>query len=265
MYSNGQSFIRLLLSFLLVATLSACADRVNLFDGLSQEEGNEIYSSLLEAGIPAEKNTNKQGTFITVPKQMSSEALRILEKKGLPRDKKTSIGEVFKKDSMISSPLEERARYLYALSQELEQTVMRMDGVLSARVHIVLPERSNPGEALSPSSAAVFVKYADGASFPAYVPKVRELIFRSIPGLKGDAQTSVTIAAVPSEAKVDNCVPLLWYGPMALHPDDKVYFLSIIYLIFGAWALSLGIVWLQAKDPADWPESLLKFKSRFMK
>lgn len=256
---------RMLLVVMVVLATSACAERVNLFDGLSQEEGNEIYSSLLEAGVPAEKSTNKQGTFITVPKQMSSEALRILEKKGLPRDKKTSIGEVFKKESMISSPLEERARYLYALSQELEQTIMRMDGVLSARVHIVLPERANPGEALSPSSAAVFVKYADGSSLPAYVPKVRELVFRSIPGLRGDPQTSVTVAAVPSEAKIDNCVPLLWYGPMALHPDDKVYFLSIVYLLLGMWGLSLGIVWLQAKDPSEWPESLQKFKSRFMK
>lgn len=257
--------IRYVLFAFFAALLSACSDRANLFTGLSQSEGNEIYSTLLEAGIPAEKSLDKEGTFITVPQQMASEALAILDKKGLPRDKKTSIGEVFKKDSMISSPLEERARYLYALSQELEQTVMDMDGVLSARVHIVLPERSNPGEALSPSSAAVFVKYADGASFPAYVPKVRELIFKSIPGLSGDAQSSVTIAAVPSEAKVDNCVPLLWYGPVALHPEDKFYFLSIIYLFFGMWALSLGMVWLQAKDPADWPESLIKFKSRFMK
>jgi type III secretion protein J len=250
---------------LLAFGLSACADRISLFEALTQEEANEIYSSLLEVGIPAEKGSNKQGSFISVPKQLSSDALRILEKKGLPRDKKTSIGEVFKKESMISSPLEERARYLFALSQELEQTLMRMDGVLSARVHIVLPERSNPGEPLTPSSAAVFVKYADGASFPAYITRVRELIFKSIPGLSGDPATSVTVAAVPSENTKSLCLPLLWYGPMALHPDDKVYFLSLMYLFFIMWGLSLGIVWLQAKDIADWPESLAKLRSRFMK
>ena len=258
-------FSRVLAIAVLLLGMAACSSRVSLFEGLTQEEGNEIYATLLEAGVPAEKLANKQGTFITVPKQMSSEALRILEKKGLPRDKKTSIGEVFKKDSMISSPLEERARYLYALSQEIEQTLLRMDGVISARVHIVLPERSNPGEALSPSSAAVFVKYAENANFPAYVPRVRELVFKSIPGLKGDPQTSVTVAAVPSQAKVDNCVPLLWYGPMALHPDDKFYFIGLMYLILFAWVLSLGMVWLQAKDPSEWPEALNKLKSRFKK
>lgn len=259
------SLRRLLVACFLLAAVTACSSRVSLFEGLTQEEGNEIYATLLEAGVPAEKLANKQGTFITVPQQMSSEALRILEKKGLPRDKKTSIGEVFKKDSMISSPLEERARYLYALSQEIEQTLMRMDGVISARVHIVLPERANPGEALSPSSAAVFVKYAENATFPAYVPRVRELVFKSIPGLKGDPQTSVTVAAVPSQAKIDNCVPLVWYGPLALHPDDKIYFISLMYLVLAVWILSLGVVWLQAKDPSEWPDVLNKIRSRFTK
>lgn len=257
--------MKAVLLFIAVFVLGGCSDRNTLFNGLNQAESNEIYSALLEAGIPAEKGANKEGAFITVPEKLSSDALRVLEKKGLPRDKKTSIGEVFKKESMISTPLEERARYLYALSQELEETLMNMDGVLSARVHIVLPERNNPGETLSPSSAAVFVKYTDGASFPAYIPRVRELIFKSIPGLQGDPFTSITVAAIPSEASIDNCLPLVWFGPVALHADDRVYFLVLFYLVAFIWALSLGIVWLQAKDVSDWPESLQKFKSRFKK
>lgn len=256
---------RILCILIAVLSLQACADNIVLFSSLSQEEGNEIYSALLAAGIPVEKLKDKEGIGISVPSQMSSEALKILDSKGLPRDKKTSIGEVFKKDSMISSPLEERARYLYALSQELEKTLMSMDGVLASRVHIVLPERANPGEALSPSSAAVFVKYTQGSSFPAYVPRVRELIFNSIPGITGDPHTSITVAAIPSEASVDNGLSLLWYGPMALRSEDRVYFLVIAYLLGGLWILSLGIVWLQAKDESEWPPSLLKLKSRITK
>ena len=258
--------LRPLLLVLSLLSLQACSSGTTvLFSGLTQEEGNEIYSLLLQVGIPAEKGSDKTGTNISVPKALSSDALRILQAKGLPRDKRSSIGEVFKKESMISSPLEERARYLYALSQELEQTLMRMDGVLSARVHIVLPERTNPGEPLSPSSAAVFIKYDPRTSLPAYVPRIRELIFKSIPGISGDPHTSVSVAAVPSENLQENCLPLLWYGPMAIHPEDRWVFLTVTYLLLGLWMLSLALVWLQSRQTSDWPPLLLKIKNGLFK
>lgn len=249
----------------LVFLLQACSGSTTLFNGLNQDEANEIYSTLLGVGIPAEKNASKEGVAISVPESLSSEALMVLQSKGLPRDQKSSIGEVFKKDSMISSPLEERARYLYALSQELERTLMRMDGVLTSRVHMVLPERTAPGEPLSPSSAAVFIKYDQRTSFPAYVPRVRELVFNSIPGLTGDAHTTVSVVAVPSENLQENCVSLLWYGPMAIHPADRWVFITVMYLFIFLWALSIAIVWLQARSPENWPVWLQKIRQRLIK
>ncbi len=250
---------------LLAILLHACSSNTVLFSALEQDEANQIYSTLLEVGIPAERETTKTGVTVTVPRSMSSEALKILQSKGLPRDKKSSMGEVFRKESMISSPLEERARYLYALSQELERTLMRMDGVISSRVHIVLPERTNPGEPLTPSSAAVFVKYDQRTSFQAYIPRVRELVFNSIPGLSGDAHTAVSVAAVPAENLQENCIALLWYGPVAIHPSDRWVFLTVMYLIIGLWCLSITMVWLQARDVKDWPETLKKLHAKFNK
>ncbi|WP_334118558.1 type III secretion system inner membrane ring lipoprotein SctJ [Limnobacter sp.] len=245
--------------------LQACSDRTVLFTGLSEPEANEIYAHLLAAGIPAEKSKAKDGSSVSVPKNLSSTALNLTQAHGLPRDKKTSLGQVFKKENMISSPLEERARYLYALSQELEDTLMQIDGVLAAKVHIVLPERANPGEPLTPSSAAVFVKYSENAQFPAYIPKVRDMVFRSIPGITGDAQGSVTVTAVPSEIKVDECVPLVWYGPIAISAEDKGYFLLMTYLILFMWMLSVGMTWLQAKGVDQWPSVLKSLHARFKK
>ena len=259
-----QRFSVLLIGVVLALTLSACTSKTVLFSGIGQEEANEIYSTLVKAGVPTEKSADKQGHIITVPQALASDALKILEARGLPHDKRTTLGDVFKKEGMISSPLEERARYLHALSQELEKTLLNMDGVLSARVHIVLPERTAPGEPLAPSSAAVFVKYENGTAFPAYVGKVRELVFKSIPGITGDPHTSVTVAAVPSDARADTGVTLIWYGPLAMHPDDKVYFLSLIYLTATLWALSLMLVWLQGKKEEDWPEFLRRIKQRFL-
>lgn len=245
--------------------LQGCSDRTVLFTGLSEAEANEIYSHLLIAGIPAEKSKTKDGSSVTVPKSVSAAALALTQAQGLPRAKKASIGEVFKKENMISSPLEERARYLYALSQDLEDTLMRVDGVVSSKVHIVLPERTNPGEPLSPSSAAVFVKYSPGSNLPAYIPQLREMVFKGIPGLVGDPQTSVTVTAVPSEAKADVCVPLVWYGPVAISAADKMYFLIVAYTILLMWALSIGITWLHAKDVDQWPAVLKALYTRVKK
>ncbi|HEX4878580.1 MAG TPA: type III secretion inner membrane ring lipoprotein SctJ [Limnobacter sp.] len=239
-----------------LALLQGCSGRTTLFAGLSEAEANEIYVYLLAAGIPANKSKTKEGIAISVPESQSASALALTRANGLPRDKKESLCDVFKKENMISSPLEERARYLCALSQELEDTIMKMDGVLSAKVHIVLPERSSPGEPISPSSAAVFVKYLEGARFPLYVPKVREMVFKSIPGIVGDPHRNVTVTAVESEVKADECVPLVWYGPMAITEADKGYFIAITYLFLLMWMLSIGITWLHAKGVDQWPPIL---------
>ncbi|MFH7423056.1 EscJ/YscJ/HrcJ family type III secretion inner membrane ring protein, partial [Pseudomonas syringae pv. tagetis] len=50
-------------------------------------------------------------------------------------------------------------RYIYALSQELEASLSQIDGVIVARVHVLLPERIAPGEPVQPASAAVFIKH----------------------------------------------------------------------------------------------------------
>lgn len=255
---------RLLVMSVISFLVASCSSRTVLFSGLEQHEGNEIYSALVKAGIPAEKTQEKTGVVIAVPRNLSSDALKILEARGLPHDKRTSIGEVFKKEGMISSPLEEKARYLHALSQELEKTLLNIDGVLSARVHIVLPERVNPGEPVAPSSAAVFVKYENGTSFPAYVGRVRELVFKSIPSISGDPHTSITVAAVPSDARADTGVTLIWYGPIAMHPDDRAYFLSLLYMTIIAWSISLLLVWLQAKPEDQWPAIFRKIKAKVM-
>jgi type III secretion protein J len=265
MRTSAAQLILTCITLIALTFLQGCSGRSTLFAGLSEAEANEIYVHLLAAGIPASKNKTKEGISISVPESQSASALALTRAHGLPRDKKESIGEVFKKQNMISSPLEERARYLYALSQELEDTIMKMDGVLSAKVHIVLPERTSPGEPASPSSAAVFVKYLQGARFPLYIPKVREMVFKSIPGITGDPHSNVTVTAVESEVKADECVPLVWYGPMAITEADKGYFIVITYLFLLMWMLSIGITWLHAKGVDQWPSILKRLVEKVKK
>lgn len=183
---------------LLVATalLIACSAKVELMMAVPEAEANEALAALLNASIPAEKVPGKEGMVgLRVDGSQVARAVDVLRSQGLPRERFAGMGDVFKKEGLISSPLEERARYLYALSQELSSTISRIDGVVAARVHVVLPERSPTGDQTSPSSAAVFIKHRDKVNLDAVQPQIRRLVTNSIPGLTAE---KVSLILVPS-------------------------------------------------------------------
>lgn len=195
----------LLLGVLLL--LAACGARVDLFSAANESEANEVLSVLLDAGISARKTTTKEGISISVDGPEVARALDILGSRGLPRARFQGMGQIFRKEGLVSSPLEERARYIYALSEELTNTLSQMDGVLTARVHVVLPERGGVGETTTPSTAAVFIKHQTGYSLDALQPQIRKLVTHAIPGLTEDR---VSIALVSAQPPVGNAVqPLL--------------------------------------------------------
>lgn len=93
--------------------------------------------------------------------------------------------------------MEERARLNYAKAQELSGTLSEIDGVLVARVHVVLPEeRDGLGKKSSPASASVFIKHAADVQLDAYVPQVKQLVNNGIEGLSYDR---ISVVLVPSQ------------------------------------------------------------------
>ena len=186
--------------FVGVLLLAACGSRVELFSSASESEANEVLSVLLDAGMTASKAATKTGISVSVDGQDVAHALDILRTRGLPRDRFDGMGQIFRKEGLVSSPLEERARYVYALSQELAGTLTQMDGVVTARVHVVLPERGNVGEEATPSTAAVFIKHQLGYNLDALQPQIRKLVTHSIPGLTEGRVSVALVAAQPLTA-----------------------------------------------------------------
>jgi type III secretion protein J len=188
---------RFLLAPLAVASLlTACGGYVELMAAIPEQEANEVLAALLDANIKAEKAPGKEGMVsLRVDKSQVARAVDTLRARGLPRERFARMGEVFRKEGLISSPLEERARYLWALSQELAGTISQIDGVITARVHIVLPERGSAGDPSIPSSASVFIKHQTLFNLEPVLPQVRRLITTAIPGLAGD---KVSVVLVPS-------------------------------------------------------------------
>ncbi len=205
--------LQLMWKLMLVLALSSCGSKVEIVSALPEGDANEVLGVLLNAGVDAHKIVGKAGVSVAVDQSSTALAIDILRQQGLPHEKRSKMGDVFKKENLISSPLEERARYLYALSQELEQTLSQIDGVVMARVHVVLPDRVAPGEPTIPSSASVFLKYQAGFGVENVVSQVNLLVANSIPGL---AQEKVTVALVPATVN-KNAAP-------NLRLDDVLFF-----------------------------------------
>lgn len=229
--------------------LTACGNQVELFSGLLESESNEVLGALLNSGIAAHKTNNKAGVSISVEQAVVVRAIEVLHQQGLPQARRVTMGDVFKKENLISSPLEERARYLYALSQELELTLSRIDGVIASRVHIVLPERSGVGESVVPSSAAVFLKYRSGYGVENVVSQIRSLTTNSIPGLAPEKVAVVLVGAANTQS-----------GAQSPHLEDVLFLrvekgsVALVWLMFAGFTMAFLLVagmsiYLAARDP----------------
>ncbi|UPJ51778.1 type III secretion inner membrane ring lipoprotein SctJ [Bradyrhizobium sp. 200] len=180
---------------LVFCTLAGC--QAELYSKLGEREANDMIALLHKHGIAAERSFAKDGTNqIKVEESQLAQAIDILKANGLPRRTFTNMGEVFKSSGLISSPTEERARFIYALSEELSRTISDIDGVLSARIHVVLPKNDLLRQDATPSSASVFIRHDARAPLKSLLPHVKMLVANSIEGLSYE---KVSVVLVPVE------------------------------------------------------------------
>jgi type III secretion protein J len=180
-------FLKTATALLACVILAGC--EAQLFDGLGENEANEIIATLQDNGINATKAAGEEGTYkVNVDEADFSRAVNVLDAYGLPVKAYDRMGEIFKKGGILSTPLEEKVRYMYALQEELAKTLNEIDGVLSARVHIVLPEENEMGENIAPASVSVFIKFNAGADtdLRSRVPDIRQFVLNSIPNVDQD-------------------------------------------------------------------------------
>lgn len=188
---------RRFLPFLLCCLLLLTACKTELYTKVGEREANEMIAALLRAGIPAERKAAKDGTStVSVDADRIADAVEILRAHQLPRPQFASMGEVFAQQGLVSTPTEERARFIHALSQELARTISDVDGVLSARIHVVLPRNDLLRQDASPSAASIFVRHDARAPLGEIAPQLKMLVANSIEGL---AYERVSLVLLPVE------------------------------------------------------------------
>ena len=188
---NKLPRLRWLAALVLLLALSGC--KVALYSNLKEQEANEIVAALSNEGIGVAKTRLEGSNWqVEVDEDRLSQALDVLRAQGLPAERYVSMGEVFQKQGLVSTPSEERMRYIYAISQELSQTLRNVDGVVSARVHVVIPANDPLSEKIRPSSAAVFIKHRPDVDLRLLAPAVKDMVAHSIEGLAHD-QVSLSL------------------------------------------------------------------------
>ena len=224
--------------------LAGCGDNVELHRKLSEQEANEVIAELADKQIRAQKIPAKDGVVVRVRTNDISRAVRTLEAVGLPKAGRSTLGDIFRKEGVISTPLEERARYIYALSQELEATLSNIDGVIVARVHVVLPERVAPGEPVQPASASVFIKHDPRLEPDNIQPRVRRMVASSIPGMASAIENTqkLTVVFVPATTYQEK-QQLTYLGPFLVPEQDLVFWRNSILAPFVVLMLG-GIAWV---------------------
>ena len=181
--------------------LAGCDKAATLHSGLGERQANLVMAALLDSGISCRKTPGEEGTWnVLCSEAKFAQAVNLLERQGLPREPRQGIGEVFKKTGMISSPSEERIRFMDALAQDIARTISMIEGVVDARVHVVLPENDPFARNTLPSSAAVAIRSRWNADITDLVPSVKALVKNAIEGLQYE-KIQVTIFRDPPPEK----------------------------------------------------------------
>jgi len=198
--SSLPRWVQRALVLLVALLLTAC--EAELYNNLDQRQANEMIAALQQRGIAAQRVAVKGGQYtVVVDKGRFAESIAVLKEAGLPKQEFQNMGQVFKKDGLVSSPMQERAQMIFALSQELSRTVSEIDGVMSARVHLVLPENDPLRQQLVPSSASVFIRHRSNAPVGNLVPQVKMLVANGVAGLSYD---KVSVILVPVDLQKEN-------------------------------------------------------------
>lgn len=183
-------------------TLSQRPDYQTLFSNLSSEDGSSVISKLKEMRIPYQIEGG--GSRILVPAEKVYETRLTLAGQGIPQG--SGIGfEIFDKSSFGVTEFVQKVNYRRALQGELSRTITQLAEVESARVHIVIPEKSLFSENQERGKVSVVLKLRPG----------RALTKTQVNGIVHLASSSVEGIATSDVTVVDN------YGQMLSGANDN--------------------------------------------
>jgi len=156
-------------------------DPAILYANLDYTEAAEITTRLAALGIP-HKLTDDASTIVVPDDQVRTLRLT-LASEGYPKSGRMGY-EIFDDSQLAMTDFLQTVNLRRALQGELEKTLMDIDGVKSARVHLVMPEPSLFTEEQNPVTASVALTLTSGFSLkPKQIIAITNLVSASVEGL----------------------------------------------------------------------------------
>lgn len=161
----------------------ARSDFQPLYVGLSAQDTNRMAAVLGELGMPFETSTD--GARLAVPASLMARARGVLAERGLPSSADAGY-ELFDKIGPLglTTFMQEMTR-VRALEGEITRTLASMNGITSARVHLVFGDKGNFRAASQTPTASVVLKLGVTPD-RAPVEAVRNVVAAAVPGLSMD-------------------------------------------------------------------------------
>ena len=188
---------RLLLAGAALVTAATIAFFVNwigkpeykpLYTNMEQADAQTLASSLAAKNIDAQLSPD--GKTVSVPADKLDSARMELAAHGMPHSGRLGF-ELFDKMNWGETEFDEKVNYQRALEGELERTIQTLNGVESARVHLVMPSDSLFVDRQREAKASVILNMKSGQITPELQLSLARLVSGAVDTLRPENVTIV--------------------------------------------------------------------------
>ncbi|RQS44921.1 type III secretion system inner membrane ring lipoprotein SctJ [Burkholderia sp. Bp8986] len=228
-----KPYYRAITLLMVIFSLTGC--KVELYQGLREQEANQMLALLKGRNISSSKSADKNGAVqVDVEESQFAEAIEVLRQNGFPKEHSLSVADVFPSGQLVSSPTQEEAKLAFLKEQDIERMLEALDGSIIVRAGVVL-SKPNVGGPVNNSSASIFIKYSPSDNFRNNEADIRRLVMTAVPNLRAEDITVVLQPAsyrfVPHD-RPSNALP--WWLEWL-----RANFLLVSIVLFGVVALML--------------------------
>lgn len=151
-----------------------------LYSNLEPGDVNAIGSALRETGFAFD--VSEDGRTVLTGASQATQARMVLAERGLPQSSSAGYELFDKMGSLGLTSFMQNVTMVRALEGELVRTIQGMKGVKSARVHLVMAEKSTFRRKSAAPSASVVLRQA-GIAASETAEAIRYLVAAAVPGM----------------------------------------------------------------------------------